>query len=99
MDLQLSTCEDIKTYINESYGFKSAGNSKGKTQKTVASTTNGAVIANGQSAETAKDKGKAAAAPLKDVENPILLKAIGSDSKKRLWYRIDGTEITFTVYT
>lgn len=108
VDFQICLCEEVKTYINDCYGYVSSYRPQARTQeekearakeKAEARAETAAVVAAAVAAitnkpkleVTGKDKGKEKEKekPV-EVTNPLVLRPIGSDTLKQVWYRIDG---------
>lgn len=115
VDYQICLCDDVKTYINDSYGYVSSYKPQPKTKeekeqrakekaeakeeaRAEATLAVAAAIAAisakaTSSSTTSKDKGKEKEkekTSVVETNNSLVIRPIGSDTLKQVWYRIDG---------
>lgn len=106
VDAQLSLCDDVRSTINQNYGYvpqtrpKAAADKSDNKDANSATASTSAVAANGKTDNAATDdkkdvKGKSKAAPAEKITpagNAVLIRPLGFDSLQRRWYRIDGEQ-------
>lgn len=112
VDYQICLCEDIKTVINDSYGYVSSYKPQPKTKEekeqrarekaeakeearaeatAAVAAAIAAISARDHSSSTlTKDKGKEKEKIPAEPNNPLVIRPIGSDTLKQVWYHIDG---------
>lgn len=117
VDYQICLCEDIKTFINDSYGYVSSYKPQPKTKEekeqrarekaeakeearaeatAAVAAAIAAISARDHTSTSIKDKGKEKEKVPAELDNPLVIRPIGSDTLKQVWYRIDG-ERTFSL--